>query len=49
MCAITRPIILFFTRLLDYCFLSVSALKEGLSPDAIKQAIKDWLPDTMRV
>ncbi|HRP56915.1 DUF6526 family protein [Agriterribacter sp.] len=24
-------------------------LKEGLSPDAIKQAIKEWLPDTMRV
>lgn len=24
-------------------------LNEGLSPDAIKQTIKDWLPDTMRV
>lgn len=25
------------------------ALKEGLSADAIKRAIKNWLPDTMRV
>lgn len=25
------------------------ALKEGLSADAIKQAIKEWLPDHMRV
>jgi hypothetical protein len=24
-------------------------LKEGLPPAAIKQAIKDWLPDAMRV
>lgn len=24
-------------------------LSEGLSPDAIKQAVKNWLPDTMRV
>lgn len=24
-------------------------LREGLSPDAIKQAVKDWQPDTMRV
>ncbi len=24
-------------------------LNEGLSPEAIKQAIKNWLPDTMRV
>ena len=24
-------------------------LKEGLSPDAIKRSIKNWLPDTMRV
>ncbi len=25
------------------------ALAEGLSPDTIKRAIKNWLPDTMRV
>lgn len=25
------------------------ALREGLSPDAIKRAIVNWLPDTMRV
>lgn len=24
-------------------------LKEGLSPDAIKRAVKNWQPDTMRV
>lgn len=24
-------------------------LTEGLSPDAIKRAVKNWLPDTMRV
>ena len=30
-------------------FIMQRTLKEGLSPDAIKQPIKNWLPDTMRV
>ncbi|HTN06038.1 DUF6526 family protein [Agriterribacter sp.] len=33
----------------EFVSLLQRTLSEGLSPDAIKQAIKNWLPDTMRV
>lgn len=33
----------------EFVSLIQRTLSEGLSPDAIKQAVKHWLPDTMRV